>query len=266
MNLGKRIRLKRLFAHPSQRLCSVAIDHFIGYGPGFPAGLRQIQATLDAVMQAQPDAVTMHKGMATSLWRLYAGTVPLIIQSSLVRPDDAAQEQVATVEEVVRLGADAIAVVAYVRGRTEAAYLRSVADCVREAARFEMPVICHIYPRDPESGKIVFDPENIAWAARGAVEVGADVVKTPYCGDVQSYAQIVAECPVPLVAAGGPQADSLRSALVMMADVVRAAREHTIGRNIWGVPQITESLRAFQAVVHQQASADEALRLAGLNV
>ena len=124
MNLGKRIRLQRLFAHPSGRLCSVAVDHFIGYGPGFPVGLRRIQTTLAALMKAQPDAVTMHKGLAASLWGPYAGTVPLIIQSSLVRPDDAAREQVATVEEVVRLGADAIAVVAFVRGSTEAAYLR----------------------------------------------------------------------------------------------------------------------------------------------
>lgn len=267
MNLGKHIRLQRLFAHPSGRLCSVAVDHFIGYGPGYPEGLRRIQTTLAALMKAQPDAVTMHKGLAASLWGPYAGTVPLIIQSSLVRPDDAAREQVATVEEVVRLGADAIAVVAFVRGSTEAAYLRAVADCVRDAARFEMPVICHIYPRHPETGQITFDPESIAWAARGAVEVGVDVVKTPYCGDVQAYAQIVGECPVPLVAAGGPQADSLRSALAMMADVVHAgARGATIGRNIWGVPEITEALRAFKAVIHDRAAPDDAFRAAGLSV
>ena len=76
-----------------------------------------------------------------------------------------------------------------------------------------MPVICHIYPRDPASGKFSFAPEDIAWAVRCAVETGVDVVKTPYCGDVQAYAQIVAGCPVPLVAAGGPKAGSLRGAL-----------------------------------------------------
>ena len=36
MNLGKLIRLNRLFAHPSNRLCSVAVDHFIGYGRACP--------------------------------------------------------------------------------------------------------------------------------------------------------------------------------------------------------------------------------------
>jgi len=46
MSIGKLIRLNRLFAHPSGRLCSIAVDHFIGYGEGLPMGLRQIQPTL----------------------------------------------------------------------------------------------------------------------------------------------------------------------------------------------------------------------------
>lgn len=264
MNLGKLIRLNRLFSHASRRLCSVAVDHFIGYGQGLPAGLRRIQPTLAAIVAAQPDAVTMHKGLAASAWQPYAGQIPLILQSSLVRPDDAAREQAATPLEAVRLGADALAVVAFVRGATEAAYLRAVADTVREAARFELPVICHIYPRDA-SNKIIFVPEDIAWAVRCAVEVGADIVKVPYCGDVQAYAEIVNDSPVPVVAAGGPQAESLPAALAMMADVVRSgARGATIGRNIWGFDQITAAVRAFKAVIHDGQTAAAALQSAGL--
>jgi len=265
MNLGKLIRLNRLFSHPSKRLCSVAVDHFIGYGHGLPDGLRRIQPTLSAIVAARPDAVTMHKGIAMSAWPPYAGLVPLILQSTAARPDDSAREQIATPEEAVRLGADAFAVAAFVRGPTEAANLRTVADCVREASRFELPVVCHIYPRDPATGKIVFHPEDIAWAVRCAVEAGVDVVKTPYCGDVQAYAQIVADAPVPVVAAGGPQSDSLRAALQMMADVVASgARGATIGRNIWGLENITAAVRAFQAVIHDGLGPEEAMRMAGL--
>lgn len=263
--IGKLIRLNRIFAHPSKRLCSIAVDHFIGYGQGLPDGLRRIQPTLAAIVAARPDAVTMHKGIAMSAWAPHAGLVPLILQSTAARPDDSAREQIATPEDAVRLGADAFAVAAFVRGPTEAAHLRTVADCVREAARYELPVICHIYPRDPATGRIVFHAEDIAWAVRCAVEVGVDVVKTPYCGDVQAYAQIVADAPVPVVAAGGPQSDSLRSALQMMADVVASgARGATIGRNVWGLQNITAAVRAFQAVIHDGQTPDEALRRAGL--
>ncbi len=266
MNVGKLVRMNRLFSHPSGRLCSVAVDHFVGYGVGMPDGLRHIKSTLAAIVDARPDAVTMHKGIAASAWVPYAGRIPLIMQSSAVRPDDVAREQIATPLEAVRLGADAFAIAAFVRGATEAAYLRAVADSVREAAAYEIPVICHIYPRDP-SGKISFTPEDIAWAVRAAVEVGADVVKTPYCGDVKAYAQIVADCPVPLVAAGGPQAGTLREALEMMAQVVQSgARGATIGRNIWGFEQIGAAVRAFKAVIHDGKAADQALTEAGLAV
>ena len=165
----------------------------------------------------------------------------------------------------MRLGADAFAVSAFVRCATEADYLRVVADCVRQAARFDIPVICHVYPREEVSRTISFAPEDIAWAVRCAVEVGADVVKTPYCGDVTAYAQIVADAPVPVVAAGGPKSQTLRSALEMICEVVQSgARGATIGRNVWGFAEITAAVRAFKAVIHDGQTADEAMQHAGL--
>ncbi len=266
MNTGKLVRLNRLFAHPSGRLCSVAVDHFIGYGEGLPAGLRSLQKTLPAVMAAQPDAVTMHKGMAASLWGRYAGRTCLILQSTTARVDDSACEQVATPEDAIRLGADAFAVAAFIRGKTEAAHLRTVAECVAAAARFELPVICHIYPRSfGETIQVSYTPEDIAWAVRCAVEVGVDVVKTPYCGEIAAYAEIIADCPVPLVAAGGPRAQNLESALEMMAEVIQSgARGATIGRNIWGFEKITAATLAFKAVIHDQKTPLEAMQAAGV--
>ena len=265
MNTGKLVRMNRIFSHRSGRLCSVAVDHFMGYNVGLPPGLRHIGATLAAVVAAEPDAVTMHKGIAASAWQPYAGRLPLIIQSTGARPDDTAREQFADPLDAIRLGADGFAVAAFIRGATEGAALRAVADCVRQAAVYEIPVICHIYPRDTKTNAISFLPEDIAWAVRCAVEVGADVVKTPYCGDVAAYAQIIADCPVPLVAAGGPKAGTLREALEMFSQVVKSgARGATIGRNVWGFEQIGAAVHAFKAVIHDGKSADEALKLAGL--
>jgi class I fructose-bisphosphate aldolase len=265
MNIGKLVRLNRLFAHPSGRLCSVAVDHFIGYAAGLPDGLRQIRATLAAIVAAKPDAVTMHKGIAASAWLPHAGRVPMILQSTIARPDDTACEQIATVDDAIRLGADAFAAAAFVRGPTEAAHLRTVADCVRRASRFEIPVVVHIYPRNVADGTISFQPEDIAWAVRCALEVGVDVVKVPYCGNVEAHREIVAECPLPVVAAGGPRAGTLESALAMMAEVVQTgARGATIGRNVWGFAAVTAAVEAFKAVIHDGRSAGEALACVGL--
>jgi len=266
VNTGKLVRMNRIFSHDSGRICTIAVDHLIGCSMNLPTGLRSIRDTLAAIVAARPDAVTMHKGMAASAWAAHAGSVPLIIQSTLARVDEMIPEQVATPEEAIRLGADAIAVAAFVTGATEASRLRLSADCVREAARFELPVICHIYPRDLSGEpRGSFTPDDVAWAVRCAAEMGADVVKAPYCGDVDSHSQIVADCPVPLGAAGGPRAPTLEAALGLMAEVVQSgARGATIGRNVWGHDRISAVINAFKAVIHQDKTPREALQSAGL--
>jgi class I fructose-bisphosphate aldolase len=136
---------------------------------------------------------------------------------------------------------------------------------VREASRFELPVVCHIYPRDlsGEVPRVSSAPEDVAWAVRCAFEMGVDVVKAPYCGDRQAYAQIVAECPVPVVAAGGSRAETLEAALCMMSDVMRCgARGATIGRNVWGFDPIGTAVTAFKAVIHEGKTAQEAMQAA----
>jgi class I fructose-bisphosphate aldolase len=261
MGIGKQIRLNRLFSHPSGRLCSVAIDHFPIYQEGLPPGLRHPAKSIAAIMAGQPDAITLHKGLLTGLWAPYAGRVPVILQCSATKADDSGFMTIATPEEAIRLGADAMAVVAYVYGDTEAKYLNAIADTVREANRFDLPVICHVYPRDKsDKARVLYTPEDIAWAVHCIVEMGADVIKAPFCGDIQAHAQIVADCPVPLVVAGGPKTATLAEGLKTMADAVTSGvRGATIGRNIWGNEDITGALLAFKAIIHEAKTPQEVL-------
>jgi fructose-bisphosphate aldolase, class I len=258
LGLGKSIRLKRLFAHPSGRMCSVAVDHFVAYHLGMPEGLANLPRVIASVVAGAPDAITMTRGTALSCWPAHAGKLPLIIQSLAARPDDSADEQLADPEDAVRIGADAFAICAYVRGATEAAHIRRVAEAVRNAERWDMPVIVHTYPRrfTSDGVDISFRPEDIAWAVRCAIEAGVDIVKVPYCGDVASYSQIIGSCPIPVVAAGGPKVESLAGALAMAREVMAGgARGMTVGRNIWGFPEVTQAVEAFKSVIHQGAAA-----------
>jgi class I fructose-bisphosphate aldolase len=266
MDLAKRIRLNRIFAHPSGRICSVAVDHFVGYQKGLPEGLTDVPKTIAQLVEGKPDAITMLKGMAKSAWEPYAGSVPLIIQSVTFTADDAVIENVARPKEVLRLGADAVAVSLGVRGPNEGKFLGLLTRMVEEADELGLPVIAHIYPRDFSQGaKIVFDHENIMWAVRCGIECGADVIKVPFTGSAASFREIVATSPVPVVAAGGPRCETLREALEMMMKVVESsARGATIGRNIWGAPDPTRALQAFRAVIHDGLSPDEALSKVGL--
>jgi len=266
MDLAKRVRLNRIFSHPSGRLCSVAVDHFIGYQKGLPAGLINVPEAVRKLAEGKPDAVTMLKGMAKSAWEPYAGRIPLIIQSVCFTADDACIENVARPEEVLRLGADAIAVSLGVRGSNEGKFLRILSQMVEEADRIGLPVIAHIYPRDfSATPAVVYDHENIMWAVRCGIEGGADVIKVPFTGDADSYREIIATSPVPVVAAGGPRCETLVNALEMMVKVVASgARGATVGRNVWGSADPTRSLVALRAVIHDGLSPTAALAKAGL--
>ena len=266
MDLGKKVRLARIFSHPSGRLCSVAIDHFVGYSLGLPPGLADLPGTIGRLVAGKPDAITMFKGVAMGCWPPHAGKVPLIVQAGCFTADDSIIEVLTTPEEALQLGADGIACSIGVRGRNEGRFIRQLSDVVTAAAKHAIPVIAHIYPRDFSNGsaRVLHDADSIAWATRVGIECGADVIKVGFTGDAESYRQIVESCPVPVVAAGGPKCESLEAALNMAAKVVASgARGATIGRNIWGLERITEALLAFKAVIHDGQSPQQAMVTAG---
>jgi class I fructose-bisphosphate aldolase len=266
MAVGKQTRLNRIFSHPSGRFLSVAVDHFIAYGEGahgIPTGIKRISRTLELLVAGKPDAITMHRGIAASAWEPFAGKVPFILQSTIARPDDTVCEQIADAEDAIYLGADALAVAAFICGPTEGDRLRTVAECVKDAVRFDLPVVVHIYPREFTDGvpKVSHKPEFVAWAVRCGLECGADVIKTPYCGEIEAFREIVSDCPVPVVAAGGPKAETLAAALQMAHEVVQSgARGMTVGRNIWGVPQVTKAVKAFSSVIHDRSNPENAIQ------
>src|SRR5262249_9652819 len=99
-----------------------------------------------------------------------------------------------------------------------------------------------------------------AWAVHCIVEVGADVIKAPFCGDIQAHAQIVADCPVPLVVAGGPKTATRAEGLKTRADAgTDGGTRATIGRNIWGNEDITGALQAFKSIIHEAKTPQEVL-------
>jgi len=249
-DLGKRTRLNRIFSHPSGRIFTVAVDHWIGYlYDPIPAGLRHMTDTVAKVIEGQPDAITMCKGAVVRYFAPHAGKVPLIVQTVAVRTDGQAFFPHATVPEVLGLGADAIAVAVFIHTPETNQQMKLLADTVRVAERYGLPVVAHIYPIRNKT--ISHQPDDVYFAMRTGMELGVDLVKIPYTGDVASFRDIVVGCPVPAVAAGGPRCDTLDQAKAMLADVVRSgAAGATVGRNVWEQPDIVGAILTLKAVVH----------------
>ena len=254
--VGKQIRLKRVFSDPSGRILSVAVDHMINYAVGMPEGLRRIEETVALIAEARPSSITLNKGVAMRCWKQFAGRVPLIVQQMALTPGRRGFADHGDVEEVVAMGADAIALAMFVKNEDELAYMKRLSQTVREAERFGLPVIPHIYPIVPKDGvpTISNTPEDVAYAVRVGLEMGADVVKAPYTGDPASFGDIVSVTPIPVVTAGGPKCETLEDAAAMMRDVVRSgAAGSTVGRNVWGFPNIPEAVKQLKAALGMQA-------------
>jgi fructose-bisphosphate aldolase/2-amino-3,7-dideoxy-D-threo-hept-6-ulosonate synthase len=102
--------------------------------------------------------------------------------------------------------------------------------------------------------------ENIAHATRLGAELGADVVKTSYTGDPDGYERVIEGCPVPVVIAGGPKAETKREVLRDIRDAMEVgARGVAMGRNVFQQDDVEAMTRAVSRVVHEGASVDEAL-------
>ncbi len=257
--LGKKVRLGRIFRDPSGRILAVAADHMVNYPVGVPEGLRRIEETIGLIVEGMPSSITLNKGVAMRCWPPYAGRIPLIVQQMAVIPGRRGHADHAEVEEVVAMGGDAIAVSMFVKDEGEFENMRRLGTTVRDAERFGLPVIPHIYPLVRDNGKVTVStiPEDVAYAVRVGLELGADVVKVPYTGDPASFRDIVSVTPIPVVTAGGPRCETIEAAAAMMRGVaLSGAAGSTVGRNVWGFGNIPETIRLFMTALGMTSSAD----------
>ena len=128
-----------------------------------------------------------------------------------------------------------------------------------EADAWGMPVLAMIYARGPKVTN-EYAPDLIAHCARVGAELGADIVKVAYTGDLHSFADAIAGCRVPVVIAGGPKLDSTEAFLRMVQDSLKAgASGLSVGRNIFQHPDPAALCRALSGIVHKDWSLEQAL-------
>ena len=259
--LGKVAHVRRMQNPTSGRIFTVAVDHAPSYG--VLDGIENIQAVVDRVASAGPDAMVMMKGVAERCFRPHAGQVALMLKCSTLSPCHPERDVwVSSVEDALRLGADAIAMAVTIGSVEQAGLLSNLATLVREAERVGLPVVVHAYP----NGELVppderYSVERVGYASRLAMELGVDIVKTFYTGSAETFAQVVEmAAPALVVAAGGPRLETDADVLRMAHDVVQAgAAGITFGRNIWQSDNAQEMIQALKHIVHEQASVDEGM-------
>jgi class I fructose-bisphosphate aldolase len=186
---GKRTRLRRLlfeFGPGNGTLLLLPIDQGIEHGPrdffSNPAS-KDPEYQFHLAAEAGYSAIACQIGLAEKYYPDYAGQVPLLLKingkTDLPPSDEALSPLNGSVEDAVRLGADAVGYTLYVGSPAQERDLGQLREVRQDCDRFGMPLVVWAYPRG--SAVVAKGGQNsfyaIDYAARMAMEQGADVVK-----------------------------------------------------------------------------------------
>ncbi|MBE8539956.1 2-amino-3,7-dideoxy-D-threo-hept-6-ulosonate synthase [Geoglobus acetivorans] len=260
MEIGKRIRIERIMSRDSGNTVIVPLDHGVSMGP--IEGIVDLRKTINEVAEGGANAVVVHKGIVAEGHRGYGKDVGLILHlsaSTMLSPDPDEKVLVATVEEAIKLGADAVSVHINIGSNTEAEQLMKLGRISRDCREWGVPLLAMMYPRG--NGINQFDEKTVSLAVRVGAELGADIIKTNFTGSVESFRRVVEGCPAPVVVAGGPKMNSTEEILKMIDMAMDAgARGVAIGRNVFQAENPRRMTEAISIIVHENRGWREAIK------
>jgi fructose-bisphosphate aldolase/2-amino-3,7-dideoxy-D-threo-hept-6-ulosonate synthase len=255
---GKTRRLRRILKRDSKTFI-IAMDHGVTLGP--VRGLEDMQNTVNLVVKGGADAVLIHKGIAKHVDTQNAGLIVHVSASTRLGGKPNLKVGVCTLEEAIRLGADAVSAHINIGAEEEEKMLELLGALSEQCDSFGIPLLAMMYPRGPNV-KNETEFEVVAHAARIGAELGADIVKTLYTGDSESFRRVVRSCPVPVVVAGGAKMNTNSEVLGVAASSIRAgAAGLSFGRNVFQHENPEAMTRALAAIVHKGSSVEDASRL-----
>jgi fructose-bisphosphate aldolase, class I len=189
LSIGKRTRLHRLmYEHgpANGTLMILPIDQGLEHGP---VDFFDNPDSIDTdwihrlAVAGNFSGIALHIGLAEKYHKDYAGRVPLVLKingKTNVPPDDEAFSSLtSSVEDAVRLGADAVGYTLFVGSPAQDVDIAQCNEVRRECERYGMPLIIWSYPRGSAmKAKGGIDTlYAVDYAARVACEIGCDIVK-----------------------------------------------------------------------------------------
>jgi DhnA family fructose-bisphosphate aldolase class Ia len=269
--------MRRLFAADG-RCFDVAVDHGFFGEPRFLAGIEDLGAALDVLVEAAPDAIQLSPGSAPLLQHRSGPKPALVLRTDVANvygPEVSASSDYFSelvpdaVEQAVRLDAACVVVnLLWIDGREQLHR-----DCVRNVATLKgrceaagMPLMVEPLAMKPGAAgyEVNGDAARIQAIVRQAVELGADIIKADPTDDLADYPGVIELAgQVPLLVRGGGRAGDDEVMRRTQAVVEAGAAGIVYGRNVIQHERPREMTRALMAIVHDGASADEALALLG---
>ncbi len=262
MNIGKKIRIERIIDRKSKKTIIIPMDH--GLTMGTIKGLENIAEMVDKVALGGANAVLEHSGMVGAGHRQYGKDIGLIIHLSGatdLAPDPNRKVLVCSVQRALKMGADAVSIHINIGADEEPEMLQDASKVVEDSREWGIPLLAMMYPR----GRKITDendPDVVNIAVRVGVELGADIVKTNYPGDIDSFKEIVKGVRhVPVIIAGGPKMDTIPELFQVVYDSIQAGGAGVaFGRNIFQSEEPTKMVSAISKIVHENYTVEEVLK------
>jgi class I fructose-bisphosphate aldolase len=276
MHAGVQARLDRLFnRHGDGRAVCVAADH--GYMSDVTANVVQLRPITEKVIRGA-DGILLSPGQARRLAPLFQGrdgpalivradwmNMPRLGTSNVANAVPQTQllhQKVLTAEQAVALGASAITIYLF-QGHSDAVEAAGIDVCARfvaECRKVGLPCIIEplAYGGQVTGANLV---EILTLGARMAVEIGADALKIPYTGDVESFRHLIKVAGVPVLVLGGARSDNERDAIELFDEALEAGASGCLmGRNVTKSPDPQRLMEQLTGLAHRGWSASEAVR------
>jgi DhnA family fructose-bisphosphate aldolase class Ia len=262
--VGKSMRLKRVI-DPAGVSLICALDHGMT-SPTFLEPLADIDTRTAETVAGGANVIMMSKGMIRLAEPAFSPTTSLaLLLSASASPAGGVPEvvQIAGVEEALRLGADAVVLFTALGGDAEAGMIRTLAGVGRECAALGMPMIAEAeFPTtyaSVEALKEQYGFEYLRRNVRLCAELGADIVKTNWPGDEESFSRLVAAASgIPVVLAGGSRLADRELLWRMERAMAAGGIGCSVGRNIFMHRSPRAITRALSRVIRERWTADKA--------
>ncbi|QEW04386.1 class I fructose-bisphosphate aldolase [Microbacterium lushaniae] len=272
-------RLNRLFNPRSGRALDVAVDHGAFHEHAFLAGIEDMPATVATLIDAGPDAIQLTLGQAPLLQSAPGKDKPgLVLRTDIANVYNSPLESPLhsvhvpdAIEVAVRLDAVAVCVnLLDLPGHPEVREqcIRSILALRTDAERYGMPLMIEPLVMQTNSDKggytVDGDTRKIVTLVRQARELGADLIKADPTDDIGDYHLVVqAAAGTPVLVRGGGRVDDRTLLERTQAVLAQGARGIVYGRNVIQHPHPAGITAALMAVVHDDATVDDALALIG---
>ena len=272
----KSYRLNRLFNAKSNRCFDVAVDHGFFNEGGFLKGIEDIEAAVQTLVEANPNAIQLTIGQAPILQSIPGKAKPaLVLRSDVANvygtdlPDHLFSRIIEdAAEQAVRLDAACLVVNLFnIPGESEVTddCIQNILDLKPQCDALAMPLMIEplVFKPNAEAGgyQVDGDLNKILPLVRQAVELGADVIKADPTDDPADYHQVIqiaGRIPV-LVRGGGRVSDEeiLQRTHVLIG---QGAAGIVYGRNIIQHANPAGMTRALMALVHDGATPEAAAK------